>query len=555
MKQSFWEKPLLKSKIKSVNVKLPELLFGYFIGPMGALLASGIFSSGLLNNYYTDVLFAELLADPSWKGAVTTFLTLLPILSSVLIVIGNLLVGQLIQRTHTAAGKSRPWILASSVITALVSILMFALPLTFDPSKNAVLTMVVTAVGYNLFYAVAYPLYYTANSSLVPVSTRNGKQRSLLASASNMAVTAAVGAGGMVVPVLLGFLIKESSTPEQKRFAWFVMFAVIGVIAFVAIILQYMFTRERVNEENAVSVSQQAKRVPIKEQFKAVASDKYWWIVLCFCALFQFAGAMKNNSLAQYVKTLDCSFLSVFTSDGDLSMFAMSLINIVGAVPMTVAVAFVWPLSNKIGKRLVVAGGLLVNVLGNVVCALSGDNVIGVCVGVFFKALGSAPGCYMMLAMISDALDHAEARNGFRCDGLTMSIYASIMIVSTPLAIGLLNAVTSAGTNTQASSICYIWIECIVYAALCILMMFNNVEKYSAEDRQTILDNQKKAALAAGIEWIEPAERMRLEQEEADRIAEEAKIAELKAKCDKKGLDFQTELAKYQRKKNKNKTE
>lgn len=548
MKKNFFNSPLLKSRVKSANVKWSELLFGYFIGPFGALLASGIFSSGLLNNYYTDVLFADLLANPEWKNATTAFLSLLPVLSAVFIVCGNLLAGQLIQKTNTAAGKARVWILLSSVVMSAVSILMFALPLMFEPTEQPVWTMVCTALGYNLFYAVAYPLYYTANSSLVPVSTRNGKQRSLLASASNMAITAAVGAGGMVVPALLGFLIKESSSSAQKRLVWFFIFLAIGIVAFFAIILQFFYTRERVNEEVVLSDDTKKQKISMKQQFKAVSKDKYWWIVLCFCALFQFAGSMKNNALAQYVKLLDCSFLSGLAADGDLSKFAMSLINIIGAVPMTLAVAVVWPLSNKIGKRFVVMGGLITNVIGNIICAISGTNFVGVCVGVFFKALGSAPGCYMLLAMISDALDHAEARNGFRCDGLTMGIYSSVMIVSSPLAVSLFNALTQAGTNSAMSSFCYIWVECGLYAVCAVMMLFNGVEKFSKQDRQTILENQKRAAEEAGVEWIDPSERMRREQEEADRLAEEAKIAELKAKCEKKGLDFQTELEKLEKK-------
>ena len=39
-----------------------------------------------------------------------------------------------------------------------------------------------------------------------------------------------------------------------------------------------------------------------------------------------------------------------------------------------------------------------------------------------------------------------------------------------------------------------------------------------------------------------------MEQEEAERQAEEARIAELKAYCQKKGLDFEKEEAKYQKK-------
>ena len=51
--------------------------------------------------------------------------------------------------------------------------------------------------------------------------------------------------------------------------------------------------------------------------------------------------------------------------------------------------------------------------------------------------------------------------------------------------------------------------------------------------------------LARGETWIEPTEQERLDAEEAERIHEENRIADLKAKCARKGLDFDTENAKY----------
>ena len=46
--KDFWNGPLTGSRIKSEDVKLPEMLIGYFIGPFGALLASGIFTRIIL---------------------------------------------------------------------------------------------------------------------------------------------------------------------------------------------------------------------------------------------------------------------------------------------------------------------------------------------------------------------------------------------------------------------------------------------------------------------------------------------------------------------------
>ena len=55
----FWNIPLTRSAVTSQNVKLPEMLFGYLLGPFGALLSSGIFTS-ILQNYFTDVLKLDL---------------------------------------------------------------------------------------------------------------------------------------------------------------------------------------------------------------------------------------------------------------------------------------------------------------------------------------------------------------------------------------------------------------------------------------------------------------------------------------------------------------
>ena len=93
-KQGIWSNPLLRSKINSPEVRPPEMLLGYLIGPFGALLASGIFTSQL-QNYLTNVLKLDL-----------AFLTGLQLFSTILIVAANLVVGQLIERTHTLAGKA-----------------------------------------------------------------------------------------------------------------------------------------------------------------------------------------------------------------------------------------------------------------------------------------------------------------------------------------------------------------------------------------------------------------------------------------------------------------
>ena len=83
----FFNSPLMRSKVKAANVKLfPEAGLGYLLGPLLALISNGIINVWLVQ--YWD----KVLGMGEWAPL---FQTLLPIFSSILIVVGNLFVGRL----------------------------------------------------------------------------------------------------------------------------------------------------------------------------------------------------------------------------------------------------------------------------------------------------------------------------------------------------------------------------------------------------------------------------------------------------------------------------
>lgn len=474
----FWSSPLAASLVKSDEVKLPEMLLGYFIGPFGALLSSGIFTS-ILQNYFTDVLKLDL-----------NFLTGLQLISTIFIVASNLIVGQLIERTKALAGKARPWILLSALTLSVASVLMFIVP--FEGTAK----MVWIAIAYNLYYAVAYPIYNTANSTLVPVSTRNSQQRGALASFTNVAGLGVMGAGSMVFPILVSFALKENQA------LWFVAMLAVAVFTALTVLLQYKFTRERVTEERmgegAANEAKKTGTASIGQQLRAVTSEKWWWIVMVFYLIFQWAGAMKNGSMSYFCKwVMDNSFFG----SADAWGASQSLLGILGAVPMAIAAAFVVPLSNKFSKRLVTMVGMLVGVAGGVIAGFAGGNIIGVAIGVALKCLGSAPACYLILAMLADVIDHIEFKNHIRTDGLTMSIYSSIMVAGTPICNAIFSAVLGMAGYDQTAVVgqtlqsaaaqsaitgCYIWTETIAFAACAALMILWTVEKKLPEEQEAI---------------------------------------------------------------------
>ena len=480
-KKSIWDSPLTKSQIKTSEVKMPEMLLGYLIGPFGALLSSGIFTS-ILQSYFTDVLKLNL-----------SFLTTLQLFSTILIVAANLIVGQLIERTRTKAGKARPWILLSAFTLSVASVLMFIVP--FEGTAK----MVWVAIAYNLFYSFAYPIYNTANSTLVPVSTRDSQKRGALASFTNMAGLGVMGAGSMVFPILVSFALKE----DQRL--WFAAMLAIAIFSGLTIYLQFRFTRERVTEElmdkgDSVQNGEQKKAASIGEQLKAVTSEKTWWIAIFFYMSFQWSGALKNGSMAYFCKwVLD----NTFFGSADAWGASQSLLAIMGAIPMAVAAVFVVPLANKFGKRMVVFWGMVLGVIGGVIAGLGGGNIVITAAGVAIKCLGSAPAAYLILAILADVIDHVEFKRGLRTDGLTMSIYSSIMVAGTPIMNAVFSAILNAcgydqmasvslGTAGQtigtqvAIGVSYIWVETAAYALCAILIFMFTIEKNLPEEQKAL---------------------------------------------------------------------
>ena len=454
-------KSLSTTAIRTDEVKAPEMLIGYFIGPFGAMLSSGIFTS-FLQAYLGDVL-----------GLHAGFLSVLQLVSTILIVAANLIVGQLIERTHSLAGKARPWILLSALTLSIASVLMFVIP--FEGTARYVWI----AIAYNLYYAVAYPIYNTANSTMIPVSTRDSGKRSALASMTNVAGLGVMGAGSMVFPILVANVLTYEPANQVR---WLICMAAIAIFSALTMYLQYLFTRERVTEELIGRESTEEKKTAsMGEQLKAVTAEKWWWIVIVFYLSFQWAGAVKNGSMVYFCQNVL----------NDTTGTAQSLLAILGAIPMAIAAVFVVPIANKFSKRLLCCVGMAVGVLGGVIAGLGGSNLVIVGIGIALKCLGSSPACYLILAMLADVIDHVEYKTGIRTDGLTMSIYSSLMVAATPIGGAIIQALNALMPITTASSVNYIWIETVAYGICAVLILFFNVEKNLSQEQAAIAARKK----------------------------------------------------------------
>ena len=603
-KKSFFETKLMSSKIKSQTVSLfPEAGLGYLLGPILALMANGVVNGWLLQ--YWD----KVLGLGTWAPL---FESLLPIISAAVIIVGNLFVGRLMERKPSLAGKARPLLLIGMPFVAVALLVLFLVPLPEAAQETTVmagwvtnevstegglLASILIAVGYNLYYAFAWPIYYTSHSALVGLSTRDSGKRGLLGTAIMAAQLAAAGISGMfggllvdligLLPVYkytaagiaakeaIGITIPESGktndfndlkglvegvhfeteiTRAEAHQKWIILLIVMIAALVIGCLMEYFFTRERITEENIrheeqlaraehVDANEKVKKTSMMTQIKICVKDKFWWLLMIFWFLYQFGGMMKNNGMSWYSQSL--------TGTNSVS----SLINTIGAIPTALGMAIVWPIAHKLTKSKTIAVGGLVaalaaaaafaslGFLGNT-AAISSISVASFIV----KALGTAPAMYISMALMANVLDHQEAVHGIRTDGFTMAVYGSIMVAMAGIANGIiagLNAIVPEESKAFLNTFIAYGVEGICYLAIAVMFVFMNVEKFTRVDNKAIVADHKAQILAAGGEWVEPEVRAQQEKEENERLVEEAKVEQLRVDCEKKGLNFEEEHAKY----------
>lgn len=529
----FFDSAIARTKITSAKVKSKELLIGYFVGPFLALLSNAIFGA-YLNRYYSDVIGWT---DTSRFGI---FSAIIPVTSVIFVILGNLFVGRLIDRTRTSQGKARPYMFISAPLLVIAIAFLFLTPTTLSPMVQ----MIWIGVSYNLYYAVAFPFFYTAHSSMVALSTRNSNDRGKLATFSNASGVAAIGIGGSIlVPIFLQGYLFVSNNGAIDRVAsfnnWRIMMIILCIVTFFAVLLEYYFTRERITEEN-VKLAITEDKISMKKQITGCVSSPYWWLIIAYFLFFQFGGLVKNGSMGYYARWM---FDSV--TDEKSAGIAMGMLGLIGGIPTAIGMLFAWPIAHKLGKRNAVLFGMIISVIGGLVSFIDVNNLYVVSAGLILKGIGSIPAMYVTLALLSDVLDHLEAKNGFRSDGFTMSVYGSIMVGLMGLGSGVINALlTASGYDPTAVvqsdtvqgvlALAFLGIELICYAGIVFLMFFLNVEKHIEEDQKKIVAFQKERVLSAGGEWIDPEERLRLEEEEAERKAEASREMKRSSKDKKK---------------------
>lgn len=533
-KKRLLDSPLLDSRIRSANTQKSEAFLGYFLGPCLLYMCYISVAGTYLTQFYTDVL-----------GLAGGFLIWMPFVSKVFDAVTNIIMGRIIDNTHTKQGKARPWVLLSGVPIAVAGILLYTVP-----KASYTVQMVWIVASYNLFFALAFTIYNMSHALMVPLSTRNTKQRDTLALLTSTGTTMIPG---MLVTIILPIVIKMIGVGPEAQGTWITVMSILSILAIPATLLEYYFTKERVTEDAAAT---EKENVSFSQQMKACFSDPYWLIVMGFHLTYQIFNFLSTNSMIYY-----CNW--VLGNSVDSGTTNQVLVNMIGQAPLGIGLVVLWPMVRKFGKRTVMMYGFGISAIGSLIVLLCPGNLGAVLGGLVIKSIGALPS-YVMMAQLAEALDHIEWKNSFRADGFSASVYSIIITVAGGVGqsilmggishFGYIAPASTAEIIQQPAAVrtffnwCFVGIPMIGYLIGSLLMIPFDVEKKIPQISADLTARRKAEAEARGEVYYSAEEKAAMEQAEQERISEEKRIEELKAKCAKKGLSFETEEAKYQAK-------
>lgn len=460
MKNTF-SSGFLDSRIHSENTQKSEQILGYFLGPcLVYMMYTGI-AGTYLTQFYTDVL-----------GLAGSFLTMMPLVSKVLSSVISVFIGRLIDKTRTSQGKARPWILGSGLLLAVCGILLYTVP---RASYEIQIAWVV--ISYNLFFSLAFSTYSLSHSLMVPLSTRDTRQRDSLAMLTS---TGTAMIPGMLTTIIMPLLVKAIGVGTGAQGAWITVMGMLSLLAIPATLIEYYFTRERVTSTDAGK-----EAVSFGKQISACFRDPYWLMVIGFTLILHLGTNLSSQSMLYY-----CNW--VLGNSIDAGAVKQILVNMIGQAPMGFGVVILWPLVRKFGKRKVTVIGFSVAALGSLAVLLAKDSMSIVLAGLFIKSIGALP-TYVMAALLAEALDHVEQTCGFRADGFSASVNSIILTVVQGIsqtillaginALGYVAPASTAQVINQPDGIqiffrwCFAGFPMIGYIICAVIMIFYHYEK------------------------------------------------------------------------------
>lgn len=302
-------------------------------------------------------------------------------------------------------GKFKTYIFIGA-LGLLFSGLFFFLPLPNAPKVMRCIMFVLGYILWDAFYTIANVPY----GSMMSVITTDGSERAQLSTWRSIGSMI-----GNILPMVLLPILCYDASNNLKGEVVFIAAIIMGVIGLISFIFMLKTTTIRV-EENSVTISEDAPKFNV---FKAMGNflKNPPAIGATLAAMAMFIG-MQGSSTATTVL-----FQSYF-GNAKLS----GIIMLIGYLPMFFFMPFIKKIVDKFGKKESCAVGAAVSTFGALLLFLplgpGTAGLIGYVVAQVFYGLGLGFYTCVSWALMADAIDYNEWKNGTKEEGTVYSLHS-----------------------------------------------------------------------------------------------------------------------------------
>lgn len=546
--KGLFNKPFMDSKARTRTVSRKELILGHLVGPLGLIFVVNTIAA-LVEKFFTQQTGAIYGADnvamiQTMGGRYEVVMTMAKLLAVGM----GLFNGWLIQHTKSRQGRMRPWYLIFGFVSIILGCLMFLFPGGGGLGESYWYYFFFLVICYN---TIGSCYFYLFRDTIVSLTSRSPSEKLRLKFTRQVCWT-------LISGILIGMLVTMVVLPmwlEKDINGYPVLMIILSVAAIPLLLMEYFYTRERITEDVAHEVGlENENRIPLIDQIKALLTNRYFVILM---VLMTIGGIMDNfkGANVQY-------FYIKFLLGGAENPMMYTIYQVITGIPLGLGAIAIYPLAKKFGVKNVCWTGYICVLVGAVFGWLFPDNLPIVFASGFLRQVGSLPNSYVFATLLCYAYDSVEHKSGFRLEGMlgVAVITALQSAIYAPFAGGFesgllqrgfvdVEGVAPNGSVISFMVMSFYLFDIIVAVASLILLPFVDVEKKMPQINADLIEREKQAALARGEEWVAPEELERREAEEAERIREQDRIADLKEHCRRKSLDFNVENGKYLAKK------
>jgi GPH family glycoside/pentoside/hexuronide:cation symporter len=337
-----------------------------------------------LTLYYTDSV-----------GLAAATIGTMMLLTRLLDGISDLIMGSIIDRTHTRWGKARPWILWTALPMGIGLVIMFSIPKGL--SDGGKLTYAV--ITYILMAVVVYTACNLAYNTLLSLEAPDPKDRVTMSSIR------------FFVTMSVVLFINYNCNNFVAKFGWTGMAVIFGAIAIILLLITFAGTQERTNLEKNTAKEQNAEeKVSVGKSFKLLFKNKYFWLLtVVFVVNYTILGV--NNGLRIYYAR------DVLGNAGLMGTLTLCFI-----LPKLIG-NLIYPYINKVlGKWKSMMIGYCIELAGVLIMAFTETSFTTAVAGLVCLGIGGIPHNAGLFAMVADVIDYGEWKTGVRLDGMTNSV-------------------------------------------------------------------------------------------------------------------------------------